>query len=385
MEWNNAIKYYKKILNFESKKFPIYTNIGVAFFKLGKINKSIDAFKKSINENPNFILNHNNLGISYLEIGLYEEAIKHFVFALKLNKNDINAQKNLINIFNSLKPANINDHPLININNEITKIVTNNKIKDFNQPENIKIILQKSNEIIKSFDENLFLNETQIFRRNSKNLNCGRHFKVFNKFNIIPRYCFSCYKVQINLTKIVDLIKLYFVFDNLYLHNNNIRKCIVEIRDKIKGNYKGYIYCEGLAEAQSIMRKIQKKIAKLKINNFQVIIKHGCSEFYKSYPKYEKINFDGEQEMKYDKNWQDKENIIDKESPLRLNADKKILGESIKGINLSDILIIKNWINYADTIEDYSYKLIYEGSIQNNYINNILQNQLDFRKKDTKF
>ena len=133
------------------------------------------------------------------------------------------------------------------------------------------------------------------------------------------------------------------------------------------------------------MRKIQKKIAKLKINNFQVIIKHGCSEFYKSYPKYEKINFDGEQEMKYDKNWQDKENIIDKESPLRLNADKKILGESIKGINLSDILIIKNWINYADTIEDYSYKLIYEGSIQNNYINNILQNQLDFRKKDTKF
>ena len=244
MEWNNAIKYYKKILNFESKKFPIYTNIGVAFFKLGKINKSIDAFKKSINENPNFILNHNNLGISYLEIGLYEEAIKHFVFALKLNKNDINAQKNLINIFNSLKPANINDHPLININNEITKIVTNNKIKDFNQPENIKIILQKSNEIIKSFDENLFLNETQIFRRNSKNLNCGRHFKVFNKFNIIPRYCFSCYKVQINLTKIVDLIKLYFVFDNLYLHNNNIRKCIVEIRDKIKGNYKGYIYCE---------------------------------------------------------------------------------------------------------------------------------------------
>ena len=51
------------------------SNIGVAFFKLGKINQSIDAFKKSIQENKNFYLAHNNLAISYLEIGELEKAI----------------------------------------------------------------------------------------------------------------------------------------------------------------------------------------------------------------------------------------------------------------------------------------------------------------------
>ena len=42
--------------------------------------------------------------------------------------------------------------------------------------------MEKSNELIKKYKNNLFLNETQIFRKNSKNLNCLRHFKVFNEF-----------------------------------------------------------------------------------------------------------------------------------------------------------------------------------------------------------
>ena len=45
-EWVNAVKYYKKLLNFENKKYGIHVNIGVALFKLGKINESIFYFKK---------------------------------------------------------------------------------------------------------------------------------------------------------------------------------------------------------------------------------------------------------------------------------------------------------------------------------------------------
>ena len=40
-EWNNAINYYKRCLNFEVEKYKLFTNIGVAYFKLGKINQSI--------------------------------------------------------------------------------------------------------------------------------------------------------------------------------------------------------------------------------------------------------------------------------------------------------------------------------------------------------
>ena len=45
-QWENSIKYYKKILLFEKEKFKTYTNLGVALFKLGKINDSINAFKE---------------------------------------------------------------------------------------------------------------------------------------------------------------------------------------------------------------------------------------------------------------------------------------------------------------------------------------------------
>lgn len=381
-DWENAIKYYEKTLVFENKKFKIYTNIGVALFNLGKISQSINAFKNSINDNSNFGLAHNNLGVSYLELGLLEEATKHFVLALNLNEEDLVAQKNLINILNLIKTKNQDEHPLMQINDKISKIESTFKITNPFKEENIKIIIEKSNELINNLKGNLSINETQIFRKNSNNLNCNRHFKVFNQFNIIPKYCFNCYKVQINLKTVVDLIKLFFIFDRFNLDNNNIRKCIVEIRDRIKGNYKGYIYCTGLIEAKKIMQNIKKIMHESDLNNFKIVIKHGCSEFYKTYPSFEKINFNGDQEMKYNKDWIDKEKLIDMKEPTRLEADKKILGTYLRGVNLSDILIISNWINYANTIGDYSYKKIYDKKIKTNFMNKILEKQLKFRKEN---
>ena len=382
MDWENAIKYYNKILIFEKEKFKIYLNIGVAFFKLGKITNSIDSFEKSIKDNSNFDLTYSNLGISYLELGNYNKATENFIAALKLNKDNHFAQSNLIRLFNINRPSDISSHPLLNINFKINKILKNKKIRNFKELENIKEILNESDNIIKNSYKNLFLNETQIYRKNSKNLNCKRHFKVFNKFQIIPKFCFSCYKVQIDLKNVIELIKLYFVFDDINFKNNNIRKCIVEIRDKIVGNYKGYIYCESLNEAKIISDKISEVLKDSQSIRAKIKIKNGCSEFYEIFPKFGKINFNGNQEMNYNKNWEKKENIVDNEEPKRLEIDKKIWGETLKGINLSDILIIKNWISYAATIGDLSYKLIYDKEIKINLINNILKNQLNFRKKN---
>ena len=56
--------------------------------------------------------------------------------------------------------------------------------------------------------------------------------------------------------------------------------------------------------------------------------------------------------------------------------------KSIRGINLSDVLIIKNWINYAYFIGDSSYKKIYDKKINNTFMNSALHNQLDFRIRD---
>ncbi len=383
MDWKNAIKYYEKNLIFESEKYKIYTNIGVALFKLGKINQSILAFKNSIKDNQNFGLAHNNLGVSYIELGKYEKALKHFILSLKINNNDLNAQSNLINIFNVFRPKNILEHPLIEINNKINDLKKNSNLISNFREKNIKSIIEESNNLINNFKKNLFINETQIFRKNSINLNCDRHFKIFNEFNVIPKYCFSCFKVQLNLKTVVDLVKLFLIFDEVKFKNNNTRKCIIEMRNQIKGNYKGYIYCKSASEAQEIRDEIDDITTSKKINVLKIAIKHGCTEFYKSYPKFEKINFKGHQEMEYNKNWSKKEKIIDSRDPIRMKFDEKVWSQSIGGINLSDILIINNWINYAKIVGDHSYKNIFEKKIKESFIDKILIDQIEFRKSET--
>ena len=380
--WKEQIEIYEKSFLKKIDKFKLFINIGVIFFKLGKITDSINFYKFSIQDNPNFSLAYNNLGISYLEIGMFEKAAENFEIAFKLNTNDISAQKHLINILNLVIPNDNKYEGIIKLNYKINTLIKNLKIKNYFDTKNIKKILNLSNNLIDNFENDLVFNETQIFRKNSTNLNCLRHFKVFNEFNIIPKFCFSCYKIQINLFTVVDLIKLYFIFDNINLIKNNMRKCMVETRNQIRGNYKGYIYCTGLEEAKSILELIKEEIKLANLNKFKIAIKHGCSEFYQSYPEYEKINFDGEQIMKYNQNWSEKEKLVDERIPKRNDKDKKIWGTYVKGINLSDVLIINNWMNYADIIGDFSYKKIFENTVKSNFLNKILESQVEFRKNN---
>ena len=384
MEWEKAIEYFKKSLNFEQAKYKIYTNIGVSYFKLGKINQSIEAFKNSIKENPSFGLAYNNLGVSYLELGMFDKAVDQFISALKLNDSDDVAKTKLINTFNLIRPKANDKHQLIKINNKINNLVKDNDINSGYHNNYIKILLKESNQLINRYMKNLSLNETQIFRKNSENLNCGRHFKVFNEFNVIPKYCFGCYKIQINLKTVVDLIKLFLVFNKIKLKRNNIRKCIVEMRNKIYGNYKGYIYCKGISEAESVKKEIHNMILKENININEITLKHGCSEFYESYPKFKKINFKGSQEIQYNDDWESFEKKVDSREPQRIEADKKIWSKSLEDINLSDILIINNWISYAQITGDESYKNIYDKKINNNFVEDFLKDQLEFRQKSFK-
>ena len=161
----------------------------------------------------------------------------------------------------------------------------------------------------------------------------------------------------------------------------NISKCVVELRDKVKGNYKGYIYCRELTEAKLIKKELNKILIENKFDNFKIEIKHGCTEYYKSYPKYKKINFEGHQEFYYNQDWQDKEDLIDQLEPARSKINKKILVQSAKGISLSDILIIKNWISYAYILGDHSYKEVYKNHVDETFLKNILKNQIKFRIK----
>ena len=137
------------------------------------------------------------------------------------------------------------------------------KIKD----ESIVEILAQSRKIIKKYFTNkLFLKTDQIPRGGKEYLNCDRAFDIFANHKVMPEYCFSCYKVQISTKNVSSLIKLFFLFNSNYLENNNVRKCMVETRNNIQENFKGFIYCRNLDEAKKILKDTKINLSRHRIN-----------------------------------------------------------------------------------------------------------------------
>ena len=155
---------------------------------------------------------------------------------------------------------------------------------------------------------------------------------LFNEHKIIPKFCFECYKVQIEVNTVIELIKLYIVFNSFEAKNKNSRKCMVETRDGVSGFYKGLIYCSSLKEALEISEKINFQIQNYIRNDLISNIKRGCSEYGLEFPQYKDINMSGKQRMQYKKNWKEIENEFDKS-----NNDWGRSTPNIEGFNLNKI------------------------------------------------
>ena len=245
-----------------------------------------------------------------------------------------------------------------------SKILTSNEILTSDVSKYIK----ECNEIIKTNLKKTIYLDTQIHRRNGENLNCDRHKKAFNKYNIIPEFCFSCFKVQIELKEVSQLIKLFFFLSHLKLPKDNIRKCFIELRENVKGNYKALIYCSSVEDAKVISKLIDLDLNKF-LKNFNLDIKRGCTEFDFSLPGYKdvkKLN-----EIVYNEDWRKKEKLIDTEIASGSQKSKRKFPRSLNNITLSEILIINNWLTYAKIIGDESYKEICSEFIFSDHISTI--------------
>ena len=84
----------------------------------------------------------------------------------------------------------------------------------------------------------------------------------------------------------------YFYFNKINLKNNNIRKCMIELRENVKGNYKGYLYARSLDEAKDIKQIIENGLINEKIISEKIEIKHGCTEYYEQYKLYKNTDED---------------------------------------------------------------------------------------------
>ena len=366
--WQNALLTFKKILKKNDKFIEAYNNLGVTYSHLGDNDKAIENYKKALELNKDYASAYNNLATQYDDFGEYPIAIKNYTQALRCNPEHLNAQNNLIRILNFYKADQHEDNSIIKANNKIqevrSKILTLNEINN----SNVSRYIKECNEIIKTnLNKTIFL-ETQIHKRNGENLNCDRHKKVFNKHNIIPKYCFSCFKVQIELKEVSELIKLFFIFNHLKLPKDNIRKCFIELRENVNGNYKALIYCSSVDEAKIVSELTNVYLNKF-LKNFKLNIKRGCTEFDFSFPGYKdvkKIN-----EIVYNEEWKKKEKLIDIEIANGSQKGKKIFSKSINDITLSEVLIINNWLTYAKIIGDESYQKISSDFIFSEHISKI--------------
>lgn len=374
-----AIKCYEIVINIDPTFVQSYHNLGLLFYKLGDKEKALNYFNKIKVINPSYANAYNNVGIIYSQLEKYKEAIDNYILCLKYDKKNNIALNNLISMLTQFLP-NIN-HPIVQVSLSLKKIYDTIIIEDLLQNKNLKTYFLKINKILNQIDNYmkvLNFSDSQIFRRNSVNLNCKRHHEIFNKLNLIPKFCFSCFKIQIEPSCVLDLIKLFLIFDNLKLKNNNWRKCMIELRPNISGSYKGLIFCSNLAEAQTIISEVSNK---LKNNlNYKLSIKRGCSEFYFSFPNFKEIDYSKKKYMTYPEKWQKLEAEYD--SNIYLKNQK--IASTLPGLSISDVLTINQWLNYADLINDKSYSKIGLNFTNSQYIINKMSTQLEYRRKQFK-
>jgi Flp pilus assembly protein TadD len=345
---------YRQAISIKPDYTEAHNNLGVTLQKLGRLEEAEACYRQAISIKPDYTEAHNNLGVTLQKLGRLEEAMKTFIKIIKHNPNLPKSYIQLFELLTIYDPQEEVLHPIVKISQEIKENNLKDKTLDVISNNKVIKIIRKSSSIIKRYNLRLQTHLSQVYRRNSIDLNCKRHKTIFNKFNIIPKFCFGCYKVQVEPRSVIELIKLLIVFDQIKLDKNNTRKCMIEMRQEVSGFYKGLIYCTGLEEAYQVANYLKKVVEEKISSELSVMIKRGCSEYAISFPDYKEINKSGPEQMSYNENWKSIEKNYDSLNPIKSN---KII-PTFSGISLHDILIVQNWIDYAKGIGDTSLNLL---------------------------
>ena len=211
----------------------------------------------------------------------------------------------------------------------------------------------------------------QLFSGKATNkfpVGCQRHLEIYNQFDVIPEYCFDCYKVIIKPRNILELFKLLMIFDSekYGLAIDNQRKCMVEEREDCSGTYKGFIFCKGIKDGNYVLDLAQKAVYEHISPQVSVALKRGCSEYAKTYPKFPRTKPGKKPDqvvMHYKNSWKTHEEYFDKkytlnefEIPPDINDDTSYAGiDGSTTYSGKEVFCMQYWLRYAATIGDKSY------------------------------
>ncbi|WP_443642479.1 tetratricopeptide repeat protein [Candidatus Njordibacter sp. Uisw_039] len=369
-----AIESYEQALKINPDYAEAYNNMGIALNDKGDLEVAVDSYKKAVLIQPNYAEAYYNMGITLGNKGNPEAAIDSYSKALKINAGYAAATSNLLSLLTTYVPKKETLNPVVLVNEAIRKIdikdITSNVICD----DQIVDLFSKSRRYIGSYGLEITTKLDQTYRRNSVDMNCKRHISIFDTHDIIPELCFSCYKVQVEPRSVTELIKLFLVFNQLELNENNTRKCMVELRPNIPGFYKGLIYCTELKQANQISEYLDTVLKRSIRSGLSSKVKRGCSEYPLSFPNYKAINNSGPQLMNYNEEWRAIEEAHDRKKPIHANKNRS---PSLSGLNLSDVLIIEKWVDYARGIGDPSANLINQNPVTHQGIYDQARARLD--------
>ena len=344
-----AIEAYKKALSTKPDYADAYSNMGIALQKQGKLEEAIEAYTNALSIKPDYVKAHNNMGFVLQEQGKLEEAIEAYKKALSTKPDYADAYNNITELLKIYTPKIERSLNLFNIDGKIKKL-SPRILNATTDGEIINNLLEGFNYISEdSFEYKTPL--SQIYKRNKVDLKCKRHLKIFDTKDIIPEFCFGCFKVQVDVTTVIDLIKVTSLFYKLNFEEDLTRKTIIELRPNISGTYKGLIYCRGLDQAEAVKTLLDISLKEVFGEKYISKIKRGCSEYPIKFQNYGQIPKNPKDMMKFPKEWRLLEQEFDQNELIELKDTNMA---SLAEFCLSDFYIIQKWIDYAKGICDQS-------------------------------
>ena len=348
---DEAIEAYKKALAIKPDYAEAYNNMGNVLQDQDKLDEAIEVYNKTLILKPNHAGAYNNMGNVLQDQGKLDEAIEAYNKALVIKPNDTEAYSNTVELLKIISPKTPKAPIAFHIDNRVKEI--GNNLLASSSDEEISLKLSEAFEYIRKDGVNFKTPLSQIYKHNSIDLNCNRHMKVFESKNIIPEFCFGCFKVQVEVDTLFSLIRLTRQFYDLELEEDVTRKTMIEMRPDISGFYKGLLYCRGLDQAREVKKLVDSKLKNIFADRITSQIKQGCSEFPLRFPDYGKITDNRTTAMDYPAKWKAEEDKFDQNGYLK---PKENISPSMPNFCLSDFYIIQKWVDYAKGLNDPSCK-----------------------------
>ena len=130
------------------------------------------------------------------------------------------------------------------------------------------------------------------------------------------------------------------------------------MRDGILGAYKGLIYFLGLDTAREVYGDIEELVKSEVSKNIEISIKRGCTEFSQAFPDYAVIDDNTGAIMEYLSEWEKYEALADESGLAKHLKPVNLDSYDQQDFSLWDARVMLNWLKYAATIGDESYKKI---------------------------